>query len=445
MGSKLSKAFGIGDDFFNVSSKNLNPWVLLALIGVLMQTYVMSVGKGPDQMLVNPFIWLIGGVAASLVAVFYSFKGNIKINQSSFNTVWIYDFVFVSMSLLTMAYLTSIFYNNPSDPTQSDVVPTLQIMTQRIMDFQYPYYTVEFPGWSFEPGYLPMQYLPFIKAEILKIDYRTLAYLAFVFVLFFYLSNIKKFLNSLELFWGLSLVIIPFVGIKVISIHDASVFKYSVELLDAAYYLLLAYSLFSGSVYLRAVAIVACLLSRYGIVIWLPAYAFIYYREEGLQKAIKLTSIVVGLVLVLYVLPFMTKDPMLFFKGLKNYDQMAVGQWTDIPSWYAHIGKPYILSQGLGFAIYFLEYWDGEIIDKIKAIKLVHVLLSVLIMVGTILFYHIRRPKIKDVNLYLLGSLALYLTVFYSFVFAPFSYLFLVPYFVSMSILFKIPIYNHEK
>ncbi len=414
-------------------------------MGLFMQIFVMSIGRDEQSYFINPLIWFLGGIITSCTAIFYSFISNNIQTESSTDRVFIFDVLFTLLSLLILAYLTSLFYQNPIDPNKSDVIPTIQTMTQRIMNFQYPYYTVSYSGWSFEPGYLPMQYLPFIKAELLKIDYRTLAYFIFVFATFLFYSNQKKLQNGIEWIWNLVLIIIPFLCIKLIYLYDASIFIYSVELLDVAYYMFLAYSIFSGSIYLKALAIVCCLLSRYGIVIWLPAYAFIFFREEGLQKTIKLSALVIGSVMVLYVLPFMTKDPLLFFKGLRNYDQMAIAQWSDVPPWYVHIGKPYILSQGLGFAIYFLEFWDGEIIDRIKAIELVHIIASVFVTVLTILVYHFRWQKIKDVNLFLLGSLGLYLTVFYNFVFAPFSYLFLVPFFVLVTILYKIPIYHYEK
>lgn len=432
-------------NFKTIDLKKINYWIFIILFGLSMQIYVMSIGRDEQSYFINPLIWFLGGIITSCTAISYSLFSNNVQTESSKDRVFIFDILFTLLSLLILAYLTSLFYQNPIDPNKSDIIPTIQTMAQRIMNLEYPYHKVEYSGWSFEPGYLPMQYLPFIKAELLKIDYRTLSYLFFVFATFLFYSNQKKFQNIVEWIWNLVLIIIPFLCVKLIYLYDASIFIYSVELLDVAYYMFLAYSLFSGSIYVKALAIVCCLLSRYGIVIWLPAYAFIYFKEEGMQKTIKLAGLVVGLVMILYVIPFMTKDPLLFFKGLKNYDQMALSQWSSVPDWYTHVGKPYMLAQGLGFAIYFLEFWEGEIIEKIKAIKIVHLFASLLITFLTVLLYHFKKQKIKDVNLFLLGSLGLYLTVFYNFVFAPFSYLFLVPFFVLMTILYKIPIYRHEK
>jgi Ca2+/Na+ antiporter len=71
---------------------------------------------------------------------------------------------------------------------------------------------------------------------------------------------------------------------------------------------------------------------------------------------------------------------------------------------------------------------------------MVHIVLSLSITMMTIVVYYFKKERIKDTNLFLLGSMCLYLTIFYNFVFAPYSYLFLVPFFVLFVILYKIPI-----
>ena len=124
---------------------------------------------------------------------------------------------------------------------------------------------------------------------------------------------------------------------------------------------------------------------------------------------------------------------------------MAVGQWSNVPDWYAHIGKPYILTQGLGFAIYFREFLAGEMLEKINTLKLVHLLSSFVVMALTLVVYHFKRSSIKSADLYLAGSLVVFMTVFYNFVFAPFSYLFLVPYFTIIAVLYKMPGIRYDR
>lgn len=436
---------GLTDEVNSWQSVKINLLAILVLVGAMMELYVMSFGRDQSLYFILPLVWCTGGLLAAVAVMSYSFKATYQKPPLLPTNQVISYFVFFCFALLTLAYLTSLFYSSPPDAMKSDVVPTLQIMAKRLMNFEYPYYKIEFPGWSFEPGYLTMQYLPFVKAEILKVDYRTWAYIIFVGGLFLYNYRLNFNNDIYSWLWSMVLTVLPFISIKAIMTHDASVFMYSVELLDVGYYMFLVYSLFSKSNLVRAIAISCCLLSRYGIVIWLPAYAYIYYKEVGLKDTLRLSYMVIGIVLILYVLPFMTKEPNLFFKGLSNYDQMAVGQWTQVPDWYAHIGKPYILTQGLGFAIYFREFLAGEMIERIEALKLMHVLSSVGIMLLTIMIYHFKRKNIKSIELYLAGSLILYLTVFYNFVFAPFSYLFLVPFFTIIAVLYKLPGFKYGR
>jgi hypothetical protein len=442
---KFWEQLGLTGDVLTLRSAKVNLFAIIVLAGAAMELYVMSFGRDDTLFYILPLIWFAGGLVAGFAVMWYSFKAtHQKPSLPPIHHVFIY-FIFFSCAILIMAYLTSLFYNFPPDATKSDVVPTLQIMAKRLMNFQYPYYKVEFSGWSFEPGYLTMQYLPFVKAEILKVDYRTWAYMIFLGVLFLYNYRLNFNNDIYSRSWNLVLVILPFISIKAIMTYDASIFMHSVELLDVAYYMLLVYSLFSKSVLLRAFAITCCLLSRYGIVIWLPAYLFIYYNEVGLKVTLRLSLMVIVMVLVLYVLPFMTKEPGLFFKSLSNYNQMAVGQWSHVPDWYAHIGKPYILTQGLGFAIYFREFLAGEMLEKINTLKLVHLLSSFGVMVLTLVVYHFKRSSIKSADLYLAGSLVVFMTVFYNFVFAPFSYLFLVPYFTIIAVLYKMPGIRYDR
>lgn len=423
------------------SVKNINISVILVLIGIFLELMVLTWGRYEEGYLVLPVFWVCGGILASAVAIFYSFK-KVALSITIQSTVPTYFFwIFVMLAILIFAKLSFVFFHYPPDPTQSDVVPTLQFMTRRLVNGEYPYQIVEFPGWSFQPGYLTMQFLPFVFAEILNIDYRVLAFVAFIIVLGIILKNTNhSYQDYLELGWNSFKIGLPFVCIFLIIKFHNSIFAHSVELLDVAYYMLLAYSLFSKSIYLRSFAIAFCLLSRYGILLWLPAYAIIYYWEEGMKKTLKLSGIVVALTVVLYVLPFMTREPLLFFNSLKNYNQMAELLWSTVPDWFQHIGKPYALAQGLGFAIYFLDYWDGSMLEKISALKIVHITLSLSITILTVVIYYFKKSSIKDANLFLLGSMSLYLTIFYNFVFAPYSYLFIVPFFVLFVILYKIPI-----
>ena len=426
-----------------VGSENQLILYISIVLGIGLELLVLSFWREKYDYHYLPIVWFLGGLISSLAAIYISFMPaeSIKSIPSTRSNNVIYIGLFVGLSLIVAYFLDQLFIKNPYDPMQSDVLPTLQMMTQRLMNGEYPYHEIQFPGWAFSPGYLTMQYLPFIFAEIIHMDYRFFAYIVFILMITFFLWSGRFELSKLSMNDAIIKIILPFLAIKFILSRTPGIFMHSVELLDAAYYLLLAYSFFNKSIYLRGIALACCLLSRYGILFWLPAYGIIYFWEQGWHKTLKLSGIVFGAIIVLYVLPFMTKDPMLFFNGIKVYDHMALSLWSNVPDWYQHIGKPYTLTQGVGFAIYFLDFWEGDMIDKISAIKWIQIASSILVSAITIFIYYVKKTKIVDTSLYLLGSLSVYLTVFYSLIFAPFSYLFIVPFFVLFAILCKVPLY----
>jgi hypothetical protein len=282
-----------------------------------------------------------------------------------------------------------------------------------------------------------MQYLPFIAAELMGIDYRWLAYLSFIIILLLW---VKKVLVHESQVNEISIKLIAiFAGMILLHKYDWSSFAFSLELIDVAFYLFLALSFFARDWRIKAIAILFCLLSRYAFVFWLPLYVVSYYIEHGKKEAFKIAGLVVLGVVVLYVLPFMTKQPTLFFDGLKYYDKTAIGQWEDIPSWYQEVGKPFTLTRGLSTSIYFYDFWNGDLLAKLSAARKVHTILCLLSVVFMGFLYW-RWRKRSDFNYggFLLLSLKFYFIFFYGFFYVPFAYLYFIPLFFSLAILFKV-------
>ena len=190
------------------SLKDINVSAILVLLGIFLELMVLTWGRHEEHYLLLPIFWVSGGVLASVAAVFYSFK-RAAINQTRPTEVPNYFFwTFVILAILVFAKITVVFFNHPADPMQSDVVPTLQFMAKRLVQGESPYQVVEFPGWSFQPGYLTMQFLPFALAELLKIDYRVLAFIAFVIMIAIVLKKTNQTPDiTLELFCHLFLYI----------------------------------------------------------------------------------------------------------------------------------------------------------------------------------------------------------------------------------------------
>jgi hypothetical protein len=92
------------------------------------------------------------------------------------------------------------------------------------------------------------------------------------------------------------------------------------------------------------------------------------------------------------------------------------------------------LLQGLGFGVYFYEWFNLDIAGKLRMYKLAHLILSIGTVIGLGIYYLKCKANI-NYKLFLLGSLKIYLVVFYNFIQIPFHYLYLVPVFVSIPML----------
>jgi hypothetical protein len=408
MGVKFNKAF---------------IWVA---VGFLLELGVFTFFRDEHRYYSLPFIWFFGGLITSIGIYLQSKKATIHVSEPTKSSLY-EGVLFLPLVLLFTYALSKLVIAHPLDPNNSDVIPTIKIMAQRILRFEYPYAMVDY-GWSFVPTYLPMKFLPFTIAELLKIDYRIFAFIIFVITTFMIAI---KFGGNKSFTEKIITLALPIVSLMLILKFNDPIFIHSVELLDAAYIAILVYGIFSNNMLIIVFGIVSCLLSRYGIVVWLPIYALLYLLREDKKATIKIILWSVVGVTALYVVPFMWKDPLMFLKSVKTYDKMAIPQWDIVADWYAHIGKPYTLAQGFSFAIHFRDWMDGDTATKIFWMKVCQFTLVVLSLVFCIWWYLRSKSKI-DNRLYTLFTLKVFMTLFYGFLYVPYSYLFLLPLTVSI-------------
>ena len=141
--------------------------------------------------------------------------------------------------------------------------------------------------------------------------------------------------------------------------------------------------------------------------------------------------------MAIYVIPFLSKDWDVFFEGLAYYGKTAEAAWQ----WQRADGRPLILINGLSHAIYFYDFVEGELLDQLKMNRLFHLGMCSITAIGIFYFYWKNRKRGLNISIYLLIGLKLYLVVFYSFFYVPFSYLFMLPMFLTIPILYQIPLF----
>ena len=234
------------------------------------------------------------------------------------------------------------------------------------------------------------------------------------------------------------LTALPFLILIAFMLDMPSVFGQTIELLPTSYYIFMVLTFFSTSLIFRAGGVLLPLLSRYSFIFWLPFYFLLQFFRDEKWKSILTGVYVLIFVGLLYIIPFLLKQPDIFKKGYNYYTEAALGEWQ-LKNWQAENDKPFHLFKGIGFASYFYDYATGSLSEKLTKLKNTHLIGSILVAILMGLLYFRFKNKIPD-RLYLLLSLKIYLTYFYAFIQVPYVYLQLVPLFISVLIIAAITI-----
>ena len=399
----------------------------------------------------NPIIWLLGGLFCCIFAINLIRK---QANENEFNPLtnvmaleekWVnkwmnggvYWFVFFACSFFIATKLQGIFDKYPIDPLASDVIPSMQMYVQRFLAGEKVYAEMYFPSWSFFPTYLPFMWSPYIIAEFLNLDYRWIAYFFFIIVLIFW--NRRLLSQPIYFEEALFKLVLPFIFLKYFIQYTDHVFGHAIELTPISYYLLLALSLGSKRVWVLALPIVFCLLSRYAFSFWLPIYGLILWKEYGFKKIFQVGFLSFLGLFVFYLVPFVIGDWEVITKGAAAYNTAIIGQWQTQP-WQEAGAIPNHLGKGLSFSIYFYSFFpDLSIVERLSINKWVHLLVSLGTAIFILISYFWCKKKYANFNLklFLLIALKFYLVIFYSLLYMPFSYLYQLPLFLSIPIIYE--------
>lgn len=325
----------------------------------------------------------------------------------------------------------------PIDYAFSDIIPTIQQQVQRFIQGEKVYQPIVFGTYSYPSGYLPGTWLPFIPAALLQIDFRWVPMIAFVFAIILLLIYQRKKIEHPAA--SFAMVLIPFTLYQFIH-NNPDVAGFSVELLISVYYLLFALHMHSKNYLLTGVLLSLCLLSRYTLVLWLPLFFFILFLDHNKQALFRIGISTFSMVLLIYILPFFIKDPQVILHGLLSYGNSGIAEWTHID---AVKQLPEHLTKGVGFAYFFYKIPHIEIIKKIQLMQVVLFSLLLLFNIVMLIVYWKYRQQVNR-KIFLLGSLKIYLTLFYTFIHVPYIYLYTVPLMISVGIIFQLAIFSQQ-
>lgn len=156
------------------------------------------------------------------------------------------------------------------------------------------------------------------------------------------------------------------------------------------------------------------------------------YFSGQRKKAGHIIIICAAGILLLYILPFFINDTGIFVKGYEYHTKAALSEWQG-QSWQQPGEKPYQLFTGIGFAGMFYDYYKGSVEEKLRAFQILHVVLCAAIVLFSAIFFFIKRHKVLF-TAFALGTLKIYLSVFYHFIQIPYDYLYLTLIYVSIPV-----------
>jgi len=325
-----------------------------------------------------------------------------------------YRVIIIGMIALAMySWCRYWFEEIPIDISNADMLPIIKVMGERFVAGHHSqvYDTIPWIWNGIQPIYLPAMWLPYVPAIALGIDIRwiTMAGLLFSFAvfLFLYRPEIHRYLSfftavlAFLLFWW------------IMADNTPGIISVSEEGVVVAYYVLLVLALTSGNSWWIGVTASLCMLSRYSLVGWIPAYT-LYLLLEKKWKQIGIFAFT-GILcfILLFLLPVGGQTVMRLTKLPGNYIPFAARVWHDSPD---------VFAMSPGFAWFF---------GRGRIILLHRLLIGLSFTVPALFVWYGYRKKLPNIPL---AALKLSLVIFYCFIDVPYLYLFYTSSFASLVI-----------
>lgn len=414
--------------------KRNNAILYVAFLAELLLLFYL---RDSSRFILSPLLMTLAGLTLSVVPMLA--VATLRTEDAPLDPLrrWKWMTPWIALSVIYCICAWKVFEANPVNIANSDIIPLIKdLYLQRFFNGEFVYAPVTGYGYgTWTPNYLPLHWGPFILSAICHMDHRWIPVLFFLAATFLFTREATKTNTGMPGF--LLHMCLPFLLLFSILWKQTADFAHTVELLIMSWYLFLSVSFFSRSPVARALGVIGPLLSRYSFAFWLPAY-FAYLFRAGTRKFFVFLVTLIVLSGVLYIVPFLLKDPGIFMRGNQAWETAALGEWKG-QSWQAPGDAPFQLFQGVGFASWFYTYYPGNLLEKLSACRTA--LLAMSLLAGIVCLVITWRYKGRRGDLLQLCLLKGFLTVFYACMIVPYVYLFWVPMVVSIVILVK----SHER
>jgi hypothetical protein len=303
--------------------------------------------------------------------------------------------------LVCLPSLQALFQSIPNPVDYSDVIPQLDIQYQRFKAGILPYQPMDLPHSKPYPVYMPFHWLPAALTDWLRLDIRWSG-----IVLMFSATGLYGwwlFRNNTHLLLKTIALTFPAVALISFCYWGGSELAISLETTITAYYIILATGLFARSLPLTIFGLALCFLSRYTMIFWVPLFTLLLLHHKGLKPALTLVVAICLAVVVFYVLPFLTRDPEIFMKGLRYHNDAAAFEWGH---------GAWSFENGLYFAPHINDAVKGSWEHKVMVARVLQAACMLLLFAGG-LFYQLRKKTQQNFYDFSLGMLYLFLVMFY--------------------------------
>jgi hypothetical protein len=392
--------------------KNLS-YALLAAFAVetLSVTWLLRI-PGAAPFLSIPYF--LSGICISFLLLRFPPMRLPRLDKKSWNTpVNHYRLIAAGLVVLTTwSWCRYWFDEMPIDITNADMLPIIKVMGERFIAGQHShiYDVIPWIWHGTKPIYLPAMWLPYVPAIALGIDMRWIAIagllFAFITFLFIYRPNTHQYLSfflgvlAFLFFWW------------IVADNTPGIVSVAEEGVVVGYYVLLVLALLSGRPWLTGIAISLCMLSRYALVGWVPAYLLYLLLEKKWKPLLIIVATGLSCFVLLFLLPVGWATFLRLAKLPGDYIAFAGRVWKDSPD---------VFAMAPAFAWFF---GPGRV-------ALLHNLLMVLSFAVPLFFTWVNHRRQRNINLPL-AALKLTLVVFFCLIDVPYLYLFYTSGFVSL-------------
>lgn len=325
--------------------------------------------------------------------------------------------VFAYFVIQTFATSRKIMAGTPVDYHLSDVLPIMQIMSQRFVNGQEVYAIIPEIWGGMQPIYLPAMWMPYIPSVVWHFDPRWIT-------VFFLLAGSALVLlwprSGKQFSWWSLLVLVPTLGMFANFLYwDPILISMTDEGVVIGFYVFLAWALWRGNPWLIGIALALSVLSRVSLLAWIPFFGLFVWFFESRQKAYKIagTAFVFGTLLMLVTKAIFYLDVFRALPGRYLEAVMGEDYWKLKPT----------IEESLGLAK-FLEQKDLPLLQNLTFLTTLGAPLLCLLA-----FWRFRDRM--DATFFGLATLKITLVFFFNLLIIPVPNIFYTSGFLSLAIL----------